>query len=291
MSSFDSILVPLDGSVDSAKSLGCATWLAERLKATLHVLSAGHPELPARDELRRLQVPEAHWPNIMLHQAETFPEQAVLDAAERYAARMIVMAARGESAAEPREPDELSLGHVTRSVLENTEAPVLVLPSAYRQRLPWTTALVPISGDPRADEALTVAVRLSNELGLWTTVVHVLDGGDEAGLAATRYADSAHHEYPDRLEELVRHGLSACGRDEAKCIADVALLRGDVADELLNLVEDRKADLVVIGWRGRFYAGHAQVVRALLARSTVSLLFVKASRSAPFKLKVGDELD
>lgn len=293
MSSFDPILVPLDGSAAAARALGCAIWLADALGATLHVLSAGHPWLSAREELRRLRVPRKHWPRILLHQADAFPEQAVLDAVERYGVRLIVMAARGMGAdRQEQEGDGTPVGQVTVSVIESSDVPVLVLPYAYRVRLPWKTALVPISGEPQADEALAVAVRLGNELDLALTVAHVVGvRADGAGLLAeTRYADAAHHEYPARLDRLVERALAGSGRREARCIRDVVLGRGDVASTLLEAIEERKAGVIVIGWHARLLAGHAQVLRALLRGMSCPALLMRASPAPPFELKVGVKL-
>lgn len=295
MTPIESILVPLDGSATSAGSLGSALWLARRLGATLHILSAGWPELPAREELGRLRVPEEAWPHVRLHQVESVPEQAVLDAIASYGANLVIMTARGaeseapDGAIHPPEP----VGHVTRWILEQSPVPVLVLPPAYRERLPWHNVLVPISGEPGADEALMAGVRLSNALGLQTIAVHVLSPGEaETGLAAeTRYPDSPHHEYPHRLQELVERALPGCSPGEARCLGDVVLCRGDVARELEKLIEERDIGLLVIGWHGRFLAGHANVVKYLVQRITCAVLMVKAAPPAPFKLKVGEELE
>ncbi len=291
MSAFDSILVPLDGSAAAAESLGCAGWLAERLPATLHVVSAGHPTIPAREDLRRLRVPEDLWSSVLLHQSEHFPEQAVLDAAKRCGARLIVMRAHGESA-EEGEHNPSPLGHVTASIIESADVPVLVLPPAYEERLPWTTALVPISGEAPADQVLAIAVRLGNSLGLELTVAHVMSFGEAGtGLAGeARYADAAHHEYSCRLNELVERALSHCDRREAKCIRDVLLRRGDVAAMLLNVIEEREVSVVVIGWHACFSGGRAQILKALLHRVSCPLLLVKAAPPPPFDLKVGSAL-
>jgi len=296
MSGIRSILVPLDGSAESARSLGTAVWLARRLDATLHILSAGYPELAPLDELRRLQVPQRYWAQIRLHQAEEFPEQAVLVAVERYEAQLIVMTARGETgekrAEEVAEPGEL-LGHVTRWIVEHSPVPVLVLTPAYEERLPWTTALVPISGEPEADQALTVAVRLGNALGLQTTVVHVMEEGEQdSGLTATtRYADAPHHEYPSRFDELVVRALPGMTPAETASVVDVVLCRGDVGDELLKLMEERRISLLVIGWHGTRVTGHARIVKSLLSHAVCPVLLVKAAPRAPFVLKVGAELE
>lgn len=295
MSRFDSILVPLDGSERSAASIGCAIWLARRLNATLHVLSAGQPGLPVQEELRRLNVPQEHWSGLTLHTAAEVPEQAVLDAVQRYGVGLVVMTARGgaaEDAADDGDPLKV-LGHVSRWIAERSPVPVLVLPPTYEERLPWTTALVPLSGEPDADEVLTVAVQLSNALGMEAIAVHVVcAGGDAAGLAAeARYADAPHHEYPSRLHALIERGLPGCEPGEAACLSDVVLSRGDIAEELLKLMDERGVDLLVIGWHGRFLGGHAAVVKTLLGRTACPVLLVKAAPPAPFRLKVGVELE
>lgn len=293
MSAFDPIVVPLDGSAAAAKGLRCAAWLAERLSATLHLVRAGRPPVPPHEALRRLRVPENLWARVLLHQSDRFPEQAVLEVANRCGAGLIVMTARGRSA-EEREGDGPLLGHVTAAVVESAIVPVLVLPSAYRERLPWTTALAPISGEAQADAALTVAVRLGHELDLKLTVVHVLSPAEKGkgGLAAeARYADALHHEYACRLGELVERALSHCDRHHAECIREVLLRRGDVATALLDAVEERQASVVVVGWHARFTARRAQILKALLDRVSCPLLLVKAEPPPPFVLKVGDALE
>lgn len=298
MNPFPSILVPLDGSATAARSLGVATWLAARLPARLHLLSATEASLPAREALNRLRVPEEYWPHIELHQAPAYPaEEAILAAIERHAVRLVVMSARGESAeaaAAVEPPDPLKIvGHVTRAVIERSPVPVLLLPPLYRERLPWERALVPVSGEPAADEALTVAVHLANVLDIRVHVAHVSDSeASEEGLAAAaRYADAAHHEYPGRLEELVVRALPQCSPQECRCIEEAALCRGDIAAELLKLIGEKNISLLVVGWRGRFMTGHAQVLKRLVQVVTGPVLLVKPAARVPFKLKVGEEIE
>lgn len=293
MSAFDPIVVPLDGSAAAVKGLRCAAWLAANLSATLHIVSARRAPLPPQDALRRLRVPDNLWGSVLLHQSERFPEQAVLDVATRCGAGLIVMTARGRSS-EEREGEGPLLGHVTASIVENANVPVLVLPSAYRERLPWTTVLVPISGEAQADAALTIAVRLGHELDLELTVVHVMSlaARRKGGLAAeARYADALHHEYPCRLDELVERALSHCDRQQAECIKEVLLRRGDVATALLEVVEERKASVVVVGWHARFTARRARILKALLDGVSCPLLLVRAEPPPPFELRVGEVLE
>jgi nucleotide-binding universal stress UspA family protein len=296
MSVFASILVPLDGSRIAARSLGCALWLAARLEARVHVLSATPRELPARDELARLRVPEEHWPRIVLHQAPAYPEEAILATVARHHVELVVMTAAGEtaeaSAATNPEASRM-VGHVARAVIERSPAPVLLLPRNYREALPWTRLLVPVSGEAEADEALALAVRVASALDLEVQVAHVTDSapGDESLAARARYADALHHEYPRQLEEFVRRALPWCAPDECRRITEVALCRGDVAAELRALIERTGASALAVGWRGRFMAGHARVLKELIDAISPPVLLVKAAAGAPVRLNVGEALE
>jgi nucleotide-binding universal stress UspA family protein len=117
-------------------------------------------------------------------------------------------------------------------------------------------------------------------------------GAGDTGLAArARYADALHHEYPGQLGELIRRLLARCSPEEAGRIQDVALCHGDVAGQLLERVERLGISLLVVGWRGRFEAGHARVLKQLLRTVTVPVLLVKPAVRTPFRLKVGEEIE
>ncbi len=296
MTVFASILVPLNGSQLAAKSLGCATWLAERLDAQLHILSATSQILPAREELVRLKVPQSYWPRIMLHQAPEYPEDAILGAISRHDVKLVIMTTHGGGTAEATEKagsDPFKVvGHVTRAVIERSPVPVLLLPPRYREALPWERVLVPISGDIEGNVALMLAVQLANALNLFVHVAHVSESGVESGIAGrARYADAAHHEYPGQLQALLNRSLSTCAPEECRCIQEASLAHGDVETELLALLEKNRISLIVIAWRGRFMAGHARVLKRLVQTVACPLLLVKPSGPPFFKLKVGEEIE
>lgn len=296
MSLFASILVPLDGSRIAARSLGCALWLAARLGARVHVLSATPRELSAREELARLRVPEEHWPHIVLHQAPAYPEEAILAAVARHHAELVVMTASGEAAerAAAGIPDPSRIvGHVARAIIERSPVPVLLLPGNYREALPWTRVLVPVSGEAEADEALALAVRLAGALDLEVHVAHVADAaaGDESLAARARYADAPHHEYPRQLEELVARVLPRCAPEECRRIKDVVLCRGEVAAELGDLIDRKGVSVLVVGWHGRFMTGRARILKELIAAISRPVLLVKAAGHAPVRLNVGEAIE
>jgi nucleotide-binding universal stress UspA family protein len=296
MSLFASLLVPLDGSSTAAQSLGCATWLASRLHARLHILSATPRELPARGELARLHVPEEHWPLVELHQAPAYPADAILAAIARHDARLVIMTARGAAAEEPAgQPAELPklIGHVTQAVIERCAVPVLLLPPGYRELLPWQRVLVPVSGGSESDQALALAVRLACALDLAVHVVHVVDADsrtDDELTARARYADEMHHEYPAQLEELVARALPALAPHECRRVRDIVLGHGDVADQLVQLIKRDEVSVLGVGWHGQFAAGRADVLKKLITVLDTPVLLVKCLAPAPFRLKAGEQL-
>jgi nucleotide-binding universal stress UspA family protein len=290
MSRFASILLPLDGSPEAAKGAGCALWLAERLGATLHVLHATAKPLPAREALARLRVPDARRMQIVVHQLPENAEAAVLEAIAVHRVDLVVMSARGESASAGLELSQ-RLGTVAQAVLERSPVPVLLLPARYREALPWTSMLAAASGERSANQALEAAVRLAAALGLKVTVMHSEDGPPAGTAPLGAYADAPHHEYPQRLEEMVERGLAGCTPEEGHCVDHVLLARGDPAAVLLEEVARRTASVLALGWHGALAAGRAPVLKRLLAEAECALLLVRAGERSPARLKVGAEID
>jgi nucleotide-binding universal stress UspA family protein len=291
-----SILVPLDGSSTAARGLGCSTWLAARLGARMHILSATPRELPAREELQRLHVAEEHWPFVELHQAPAYPEDAIFAAIAHYNAQLVIMTARGaagEEAAKRRTELPQLIGHVTQAVIERCPIPVLLLPPGYREVLPWERLLVPVSGGEESDEALALAVRLANALGLSVNVAHVaeVDAKDEEFAVRTRYSDQLHHEYRAQLDDLAARAIPTVTPDQRRCIQGVALAHGDVASELIRLMKRERVSALVVGWHGQYGSGRAEVLKNLLSVLDTPVLLVKAARPSPFRLKVGEAIE
>jgi nucleotide-binding universal stress UspA family protein len=288
MKLFADILVPLDGSPTALKSLGVATWLASSLGARMHILNVGEP-LPEGQALARLGVSEKYRPLVEVHQARDEAADEILAAVDRYCVGLLVMTTRGGSihSAIPNSPE--TIGQITREVTERSQSPVLLLPTAYEESLPWCSAIVPLSGEAATDASLTLALQLANSLDLNVTVAHIADGTLRKGDEATgRYVDQVHHEFAQMLNELVTRACPLCTAEERGRIEDFHLARGDIAEELLRLIEDKRASLLVVGWHGEFMIGHAQVLKSLMRRIRCPLLLVKPQPKEPFRLKVGE---
>jgi nucleotide-binding universal stress UspA family protein len=124
------------------------------------------------------------------------------------------------------------------------------------------------------------------------TIAHVADsvrlgGGGKAG---TGPYDEAHHEYSQMLNEFVARACPLCSAEERRRITGFHLCRGDVAQELLHLIDTERVNLLVVGWHGQFMTGHAEVLKTLIRQAHCAVLLVKPRPRDGFRLKVGDAL-
>ena len=291
MSRFNAILLPLDGSPEAAKAAGCALWLAQALGATLHVLHATAHPLSAQDALARLRVPQVQDARVVFHQLSGAPEAAVLEEIAAHRIDLVVMSACGESAIADVAPSR-RLGTVAQAVIERSPVPVVLLPLHYRQTLPWTSMLAAASGEAAADQALKAAAHLAAALQIKVIVVHSGDDPAEPGRAALgAYFDAPHHEVPQRLEQLVERGLAGCGAEEARCVQQVLLCRGDPASVLLEQAVRHDSSALALGCHGALGAGRALVLKRLIEEAECTLLLVRGTEHARARLKVGREID
>lgn len=290
MKRFTSLLLPIDGSPEAAKGAGCALWLAEALGATLHVLHAAAQPLPGREALERLHVPGVRHARVVLHQLPEHAAAAVLDAVTAHSVDLVVMSARGESASAGLRLSD-RLGTVAQAVIERSPVPVLLLPLRYRETLPWAAMLAATTGETASGLALEAATQLAAALNLKVTAVHADNGpGSAGGMPLGTYADSAHHEYPRRIQQMVERGLAGCTHEECGCVDRVLLRRGNPAAVLLEQAADHAANVIALGWHGELCTGRAPVLKSLLEEAECALLLVRKAESSSARLKVGEQI-
>jgi len=193
------------------------------------------------------------------------------------------MTGRGESDPGTQDPLAEPLGRVARAVIEQSAVPVLVLPHLYEECAPWRSGLVPLSGELETDQSLTIALQLANALDFVVTVAHVVEDSRPL-VPALALVGAVHHEYPERLNELVARACTLCRPEERNRFSALRVYRGDVVRGLL----EEKADVVVVGWHGFLELGHANTLKALLRWLRCPVLLVKRRSKVPFRLRVGD---
>ena len=181
-----------------------------------------------------------------------------------------------------------------RGIVERSAAPVLLTPHAPARRRPLWRAVVPLTGASGADSALAFSVGFAQRTGMQVIAVHVADPHADAGSgleAAAQYADSPHHEYPQQLEEFAQRALPQCTLAERATLTELVLCRGDVIAELLTLVRERDADLLIAGWQGRLARPGSRLLERLSGALRCPLVIVKPVSHGPFRLNVGPALE
>ncbi len=253
------IFVGVDSSECSRSALHWAAGLARRLGYRLHVVEAweyprdtvvrvGRVELPTpehaeellRDHLDALvaEVDEEHLA-LTVDVLRGPPSEAILHAADARA-RMIVVGSRGLGGFRG-----LLLGSVSRQLCEHAPCPVTVVRNCAPEEQPrLETIAVGVDGSVNAQRAVRFAAELAEGTGASVVAVHAA----APGAVPTGQADDAAVAHPT-LSELLEGWcapLEQRGLDEH----DLVIAEGDPRTALLDVAQERGADLIVVGSRG-----------------------------------------
>jgi nucleotide-binding universal stress UspA family protein len=267
------ILCPVDFSAASAKALAYAATLArwhDAEVAVLHVhemplspLFAVGPYLGAatpvvlssadraqmEDALVRFAASEAtHGVTVRTTLLEDVnASAAILSHVQSARPDLVVMGTEGHSGIE-----RLLLGSVAERVLRRAPCPVLTVPAHARPGLSADGALevlCPLDFSPSSTAALHWAAAWAAKAGAHLTVLHVIEMPPEA-------PDPPIAEYKALLERLTQDArrtmdaaIPAGLRQSGRFSEDVAV--GRPGTEILRVADARRADLIVMGVRGR----------------------------------------
>ncbi len=259
------ILCPVDFSDLSRLALKYAAAGARAFGSTLTVFHAQRFELPAyftRGQIaeltgqRHAQQEKAkaflrlHVRKALGLQATQFPVKfevvdahpvdAVLSAARRHRADLIVMGTHGRGGSR-----RLWLGSVTETVIRQAGVPVFVARQKQHEFIDtgdaWTvprlaTILCPVNFSEAARAGLEHAASLARQFGARLVAACVVEPGDLRGIAEAR------RQLASWLE----------GNGPAECKVRVVVHRGQSpAEEIVSLASNAKADLVVLGAQPR----------------------------------------
>jgi nucleotide-binding universal stress UspA family protein len=176
----------------------------------------------------------------------------ILDRARAWPADMLVMGTHGRGGFE-----RWVLGSVTEKVLRKAPCPVLTVPPPAGGLHPsgavlFRTIVCPVDFSDASLVALRYAVKLAEESSAEITVLHVLEWlvEDEPG---ARIAGFDVPEFRRYLEKDAREKLTRAVPGEARdwCRPREEVVGGRPWREILRVAEERRADLVVMGVRGR----------------------------------------
>jgi nucleotide-binding universal stress UspA family protein len=292
------VLLAVDGSEGAAEAVSLARMMAWPEGSRLRVVSvveleawmtslprptgAASPVLESEiaayfeDEQRRiveLFSPERDVETVILHGR---PATMIIEEARDFAAEVVMVGSRGHGAIAT-----LILGSVSAEVVDHAPSPVLV---ARRPNL--SHVVMATDGSPSARAAEDVVAGWSVFEGLPVDVVSVADAVRPwASGIAPGFQRHAREAYAQELDEVSQVAESVAGDAanrlrESGRLAEALVRRGDPAAEIVALAEERRADLVVLGSRGRSALAEivlGSVARNVLAGSKASVLVVRGA--------------
>lgn len=217
------------------------------------------------------------WPDAESAVVDGPAAQAIVAQARRVKADVIVLGSRGRSRL-----GRLLLGHVSRHVVHEAQAAVLVVRGRPRQ---FTRVVVGVDGSPHARRAVALMSRLTPPSKASVTVVGVVEptrapsigpmpgGVRSAVLAEIRAADARTAAETEKLLRSAADELEGAGWR-----ARASVRKGVPLTELLRVADTADAHLLVVGARGagaieRLLLG--SVADGALNQSPVSVLVVR----------------
>jgi nucleotide-binding universal stress UspA family protein len=254
---FLAVLVPVDGSDHGTLAARVAAKLVKKAGATatvLHVLPYDWPhgewglahDIP-HATLHELQGQIDKDGEKVVGDAETiFKEEGVQVNSQTLRSKhpadpiltlskkeygLVIMGAHGKDRKEP-----YALGSVTKNVVRHSGCPVLIV----KGDLGFSNLLVCLDGSDYSITALDFAVRLGEKMGSKITLLNVQEKRLH-GLAPKECSDAGDKVFSEALRKIKRKDLTADRKIECG---------GVPADTILEVAENGKYDLIVLGQKG-----------------------------------------
>jgi nucleotide-binding universal stress UspA family protein len=181
-------------------------------------------------------------------------DTVILEIAAELRADLLVMSTHGRSGF-----DRLVMGSVTEKVLRKAACPVLSVPprshDSSRTSVALKSIVCPVDFSESSMGALQCAVSLAEESDGRLTVLHVADALSPHDLPVFEFQNIA--EFQAESDRRLRQRLAdfVPGAARAYCTIEEHVTSGKPWREILRVAEEQKADLIVIGVRGRSTAG------------------------------------
>jgi nucleotide-binding universal stress UspA family protein len=270
------VIVVLDTTARSAAILPVVRTMLELLEASACIVPLD-PEAATLARLRerlpdlaRLAVSECGKPS-------ADPAEAIIRAVGERNGRGIIMALHADPASDS------GLEAFNETVLREMRCPILLVPAQGRPA-EWRLrrVVLPHDGSPEVGRAISPAVRLAERAGATLLVLHVSGTGQPSeapgSLAAPRYVDQPHHEWPAWAEEFLERMAALCGK-AAEVPMEMFVASGEPGPEVVRFTREHGGDLVVLPWHGSLAPDHARTLRAIMRDPPCPLVMLPAERS------------
>lgn len=263
------ILVPLDGSETAEGALPYASALATALRTHLVLLTvwegteselgANFPSMAVEIQ----QAADAHFGQYLdgirqrLHGADQIRTivrsgdagDTILDVAEETGARAIAIATHGRSGI-----GRWLYGSTAASILHRSPVPILAVgPNALRrnaERASIAHIMLPLDGSELSEQAIPVAKDIAVAVKAKLSLVRVVRWAVQA------YPYSLPDAYVPQVDQELEAGAKAYLRRQEEALkgevdVDAFVVRGAVADGLLDFVDQKKIDLTIMTTHAR----------------------------------------
>jgi len=278
MTSAQTVLVPLDGSVRATAALPVARGLAELFHATLAVLHVSEETLESAALVDRMKLSSQDLRGLVVDQRTGAAAARIVQEATERRAALIVMCPRTRMDARPR-----TFGSVAEAVVRAARCPVVLVPPT-RGRRDWALRqlLLPHDGTPTSAATIGPATDLASRAAAELVVLHVATAGAErptepGTLVSPRYIDQPHHEWPAWTDEFLDR-LRAVGRATDGVDIRLALAQGETGSAIVDFARRNDSDLIVLGWRGVLEHGHAQTMQHVIRESICPVIVFRVDR-------------
>ncbi len=291
---FKKLLVPLDGTPESAAALPLARAVARATAAELALLRVVPPWLPGTPEPASVQASaylekvgrelraDGHPVDVAVRDGEA-PAEVIVDEVRARGVDLIVMATHGRGGLE-----RAVVGSVTTQVLATSPVPLLALRPGGQRVARIRTLLVPVDGTPGGSLALGAAVGLARAAGARIVLLRVAVplplwvyeptlGLDTGPLIDPRWNEDARASAQTYVDSLARR-LRESGVE-----ADGQALLGTPAEAITRAAEQVAADIVVMSTHAHTGPARAMlgsVADAVVRTSRHPVLLMRRGRSA-----------
>ncbi|MBS3909957.1 MAG: universal stress protein [Actinobacteria bacterium] len=270
------VIIPLDGSKTATAALGAAQAMAMAMAAVLHIVYVSEEVMEEKELFETLKVDGLDVEDFTIR---SITGATVVDAILKFAAsvetEMIVMSSHGWTY-----NTQHLLGSNTMGVVQRAIDPVLVISpsitalpdSAWRPK----KILVPQDGSPTSAAVIDRVFRLAELMSAGIDILNIGVLGtkppSEAGtITVPRYLDYPRYDWPAWAREFVERFYKHLPPGVELRIFE---REGDPADVMVKFASENGDDFVAFGWHGHLENDRALIVKNLIRKTDVPLMFI-----------------
>ncbi len=194
---FEHVIIPLDRTEDAEHALVPGRWLAERLGASVVLVSAvADPDhVASRETYLRDVLAETGRPGVVSVGVTLDPSTTILSEHRRHPGSIVCMASHGSG-----RMTEATFGSVTGDVVRQVAGPVLLVgPNVDPERTAWTSLAVCLDGSEFAEALLPHAGPLVDRAKLDLVLVEVIEPAAAAAIRRETDGDLLESGYLERI--------------------------------------------------------------------------------------------